>query len=155
MLHAETAAAYREESHRSLVETRATQKKSQTAWIADSDWVINDAAGTIRVTNTIRKKRGTPRERWGRTRLKLGMQTHGFLRGNKCKTSDNVVEGKVNVKGEMVVKRGMEGDNADSVGLLRGKFPFPIQAQLTGLVIHVQIERISAKCIASHHISFR
>ena len=98
MLHAETAAAYRKESHRSLVETRATEK-SQTAWIADSDWVINDAAGTIRVTNTIRKKRGTPRERWGRTRLKLGMQTHGFLGGNKCKTSDNVVEGKVKVKG--------------------------------------------------------
>ncbi len=79
MLHAETAAAHREKLHRSLVETRVTQKKSQTAWIADSDWVIN-AAGTVRaVTNNIRKKRDTPRERWGWTRLKLRMQTHGFL----------------------------------------------------------------------------
>ena len=99
MLHAETAAAHPEDSTRSLAETKATQKKSQTAWIADSDWVINDAAGTVRVTNSIRKKRDTPRERWGWTRLKLGMQTHGFLGGNKCKTSDNVVEGKVKVKG--------------------------------------------------------
>ena len=55
MLHAETAAAYREESHRSLVETRVTYKKSQTAWIADSDWVTNDAAGTVQATNSIRK----------------------------------------------------------------------------------------------------
>ena len=117
MLHAETAAAHREESSRSPPETRAKQK-SQTAWIADSDWVINDAAGTVRVTNSIRKKRDTPRERWGWTRLKLIMQTHGFLGGNKCKTSDNVAEGKVKVKGAVVVKRGMEGTMTDSVALL-------------------------------------
>jgi len=110
MLHAETAAAHREVSHRSLVETGATQKKSQTAWIADSDWVINVAAGTARVTNGIRKKRDTPRERWGWTRLKLGMQTHGFLGGNKCKTLDNVEKDKVKVKVEMVVEWGRGGE---------------------------------------------
>jgi hypothetical protein len=132
MLHAETAAAHREDSHRSLVETRATQKKSQTAWIADSDWVINDAAGTVRVTNSIRKKRDTPRERWGWTRLKLRMQTHGFLGGNKCKTSDNVVDGKVKVKGEVVVKRGMEGTMVTRSAYYEENFPFKFKLSLLG-----------------------
>jgi hypothetical protein len=37
MLHAETAAANPYESRHSTAETRAKQKKSWTAWIADSD----------------------------------------------------------------------------------------------------------------------
>ena len=109
MLHAETAAAHREALRRSPAETRVAQKILQTAWIADSDVVIN-AAARERVTNDNRK-RETPRERWGWTRLKQRMQTHGFLERNEYKASDNVVEGKVGIR-RMVVRRGMEGDQS-------------------------------------------
>jgi hypothetical protein len=37
MLHAETAAANRNESRHSTAETREMRSKSWTAWIADSD----------------------------------------------------------------------------------------------------------------------
>ena len=62
-LHAETAAVHRKESRRSTVETTVKYVESQTAWIADSDGVMNSSDETY-ATNSIRK-RGTPRERWG------------------------------------------------------------------------------------------
>ncbi len=78
-------------------------------------------------------KSGVLREkRWGRTRLKLRMQTHGFLGGNKCKAFDNVVEGKVKLKGEMVVKRGMEGTMVTRSAHYEENFPFQFKLSLLG-----------------------
>lgn len=63
---------------------------------------------------------GTLRENNGiGTRLKQGMQTHGFLERNGYNTPDNVEE-RGERRGEKVVvkRRGMERIKHDSVGLL-------------------------------------
>jgi hypothetical protein len=58
------------------------------------------------------------------------MQTHGFLGGNKCKTSDNVVEGKVKVNEEVVVKRGMERRILTRSAYYEENFPFQFKLSL-------------------------
>ena len=102
-LHAETAAEYRKESHRSTVETTVKQVEAQTAWIADSDGG-NETRVTTRPMRLIVCAGGILREKqWGWTRFKQRMQTHGFLERNENKTSDNVEDGGQSKEKEVVV----------------------------------------------------
>jgi hypothetical protein len=65
-------------------ETKVKWVKSQTAWIADSDGVINSSDET-NATNSIAG--GTLRENdVGWTGLKQRMQTHRFLKRDEYKT---------------------------------------------------------------------